>query len=107
LIRAPNHDGGSRVNLMAELEVRLGGTPLLTRLHGPFAGAIPEASTYVLVLFAHIDALFPTTPTVSLPRSLPENRPPNAWLLATARGRSDAALDAPPPTSGGSSSTPE
>lgn len=84
--RPPDYAGGSLVNLMAELEGRLGGTPLLPSLHAPLAGAIPEAVSYVLVLFdglgaaqldhpaatlgtdnaGKLDASFPTTTTVSL-----------------------------------------
>lgn len=84
--RPPDYSGGSLVNLMAELEARLGGDPPLPPLHAPLAAALPEAATYVLVLFdglgaaqldhpsaslrpdllATIDAPFPTTTTVSL-----------------------------------------
>lgn len=84
--RAPDYTGGSLVNLMAELETRLGGSPLLPPLHRPLADVVPEGATYVLVLFdglgaaqldhpaarlrednaGHIDAPFPTTTTVSL-----------------------------------------
>jgi len=86
VIEPPDYAGGSLVNLMAELEGRLGGSPLLPSLHQPLADALPEAATYVLVLFdglgvaqlehpaaelgddnaGHIDAPFPTTTTVSL-----------------------------------------
>lgn len=85
-MRAPDYSGGSLVNLMAELELRLGGSPLLPTLHAPLADEIPEAATYVLVVFdglgaaqlghpsatldvdlaGTIDAPFPTTTTVSL-----------------------------------------
>lgn len=72
---------------MAELEARLGGTPLLPRLWAGLAAEIPDARTFVLILFdglgaaqlSHpaasplardlrgtIDAPFPTTTTVSL-----------------------------------------
>ncbi len=86
MIKPPDYQGGSLVNLMAELEGRLGGTPLMPQLHRPLAEAIPEAATYVLVMFdglgaaqldhpaaalgadsvGRIDAPFPTTTTVSL-----------------------------------------
>lgn len=86
MIKPPDYAGGSLVNLMAELEARLGGAPLLPLLHPPLAAAIPEGATYVLVLFdglgaaqlghpsatlstdnaGRIDAPFPTTTTVSL-----------------------------------------
>lgn len=83
----PDYLGGSLVNLVAELEARLGGEPPAPRLHSELAALIPRAETYVLVLFdglgdhqlAHpaaaslrrarvgaIDAPFPTTTTVSL-----------------------------------------
>jgi hypothetical protein len=85
-LRPPDYEGGILVNLMAELEQRLGGRPLLPGLHEPLAAAIREADTYVLVLFdglgagqlehasatlsedavGIIDAPFPTTTTVSL-----------------------------------------
>ena len=85
-MRPPDYRGGSLVNLMAELEQRLGGTPLIPALHPRLAESIPEAETYVLVLFdglghnqlnheaaelrrdavGRIDAPFPTTTTVSL-----------------------------------------
>ena len=85
-MRAPDYEGGSLVNLMAELEWRLGGAPLLPRLDPDLARAIPAGDTYVLILFdglgadqlAHpaarlgddaigrIDAPFPTTTTVSM-----------------------------------------
>ncbi|MCP4222511.1 MAG: hypothetical protein GY773_04120, partial [Actinomycetia bacterium] len=86
MIKPPDYGGGSLVNLMAELEARLGGSPLLPRLHQPLTDAVPEAPTYVVVLFdglgqaqldhpaatlasdnvGRIDAPFPTTTTVSL-----------------------------------------
>ncbi len=86
MFKPPDYEGGSLVNLMAELEGRLGGTPLSPRLHPALAAAIPEAATYVLALFdglgaaqldhpaatlsadsaGRIDAPFPTTTTVSL-----------------------------------------
>ncbi|MDH3605850.1 MAG: alkaline phosphatase family protein [Acidimicrobiia bacterium] len=86
MIKPPDYAGGSLVNLIAELEGRLGGTPLAAPLHQPLAAQIPDAPTYVLVLFdglgagqldhpaatlsgsvaGTIDAVFPTTTTVSL-----------------------------------------
>ena len=86
MTRSPDYAGGSLVNLMAELEARLGGGPLLPTLHRPLGEAVPDGATYVLVLFdglgvaqldhpaaglaadkaGHIDAPFPTTTTVSL-----------------------------------------
>ena len=83
----PDYSGGSLVNLVAELERRLIGSSPSPPLHDALATLIPEASSYVLVLFdglgsgqlehpaahsmaaaalAHIDAPFPTTTTVSL-----------------------------------------
>ncbi len=86
-IRPPDDQGGGLVNLVAELEGRLGGTPFAPPLSPDLAAAIPPADTYVLVLFdglgdaqlAHpaaaplqagrrgvLQAPFPTTTTVSL-----------------------------------------
>jgi hypothetical protein len=83
----PDYDGGSLLNLVAELEHRLIGTAPHPGLHRHLADAIPEAHTYVLVLFdglgdhqlehpraealaasrvGALDAPFPTTTTVSL-----------------------------------------
>lgn len=83
----PDYLGGSLVNLVAELEHRLTGQTPSPRLHPSLADLIPEASTYVLVLFdglgdaqlthpavtsiladrkGRLDAPFPTTTTVSL-----------------------------------------
>ncbi len=83
----PDYSGGSLVNLVAELEHRLTGSAPSPRLHPTLAAAIPEAATYVLMLFdglgdaqldhpavptlrtdrrGRIDAPFPTTTTVSL-----------------------------------------
>ncbi|MGI9647210.1 MAG: alkaline phosphatase family protein [Acidimicrobiia bacterium] len=85
-MKPPDYTGGSLVNLVAELEGRLGGRPLLPGLRAPLAEEVPSADTYVLVLFdglgasqlehpaaalsvdavGAIDAPFPTTTTVSL-----------------------------------------
>ena len=83
----PDYSGGALVNLVAELEQRLTGHGLHPGLHPDLAAAIPEAKSYVLVLFdglgdhqlAHpaaapmrasrvgvIDAGWPTTTTVSM-----------------------------------------
>ena len=84
---APDYAGGGLVNLIAELEHRLGGAPPSPRLEPRLGALVPEASSYVLVLFdglgsrqlmhpaasslaaaraADLDAPFPTTTTVSL-----------------------------------------
>ena len=86
-MRPPDYTGGGLVNLVAELERRLAGKAPTPGLHPDLAGAVPEAATYLLVLFdglgdaqlAHpaaapfaaarrgaLDAPFPTTTTVSL-----------------------------------------
>ena len=86
-ITVPDYSGRSLPNLVAELETRLTGSAVFAPLHTDLAGDIPEASTYVLVVFdglgdqqlshpaaqplmdarvAAIDAPFPTTTTVSL-----------------------------------------
>ncbi len=83
----PDYSGGALVNLVAELERRLTGSALHPGLHPHLAAAIPEAKSYVLVLFdglgdhqlghsaagalrssrvAAIDAGWPTTTTVSM-----------------------------------------
>lgn len=86
-LRLPDYAGGSLVNLVAELEHRLTGNALHPGLHRDVATLIPDAATYVLVLFdglgdgqlthpaaapllssraAAIDAGWPTTTTVSM-----------------------------------------
>ena len=86
-ISPPDYAGGSLVNLMAELEHRLSGSSVTRRLHDRTAALIPDAATYVVVLFdglgasqldhprarslardrvATIDTPFPATTTVSL-----------------------------------------
>ena len=86
-MRLPDYTGGSLVNLVAELERRMTGTALHPGLHPALAVTIPQAESYVLVLFdglgdhqlghpaaaalrsartAVIDAGWPTTTTVSM-----------------------------------------
>jgi len=86
-IVVPDYSGGSLVNLVAELEFRLTDTSVSPRLNSDLRESIPEADSYVLVLFdglgshqldhraasdlaasmqASIDAPFPYTTTVSL-----------------------------------------
>jgi hypothetical protein len=86
-IPVPDQDGGGLVNLAAELERRLAGSAPHPGLTTDRAAKVPEAATYVLVLFdglgsaqldhplastltgsnvATLDAPFPTTTTVSL-----------------------------------------
>ena len=83
----PDYAGGALVNLVAELERRLTGSALHPGLHPELTVAIPEAESYVLVLFdglgdlqldhpaagplrasrvGAIDAGWPTTTTVSM-----------------------------------------
>ncbi|MEA1903141.1 MAG: hypothetical protein U9N56_06415 [Actinomycetota bacterium] len=50
-MRLPNYDGAGLVNLIAELEVRLTGSSESPGLVANLAAAIPDAETYVLVLF--------------------------------------------------------
>jgi hypothetical protein len=47
----PSYDSRGLVNLVSEIETRLGGTALAPGLSGDLAGAIPDAPTIVLVLF--------------------------------------------------------
>lgn len=84
---APSYDGHGLVNLVAELEHRLTGAAAWSRLEPEVASIVPDASTYVLVLFdglgvaqldheeaaglsravaGVLDAPFPTTTSVSL-----------------------------------------
>jgi len=96
-IVVPDYSGGSLVNLVAELEYRLSGESVSPRLTQDLRASIPEAATYVLVLFdglgshqldhpeasdleasqvASIDAPFPYTTTVSL-ASVATGQPPS------------------------------
>ncbi|HSG80401.1 MAG TPA: alkaline phosphatase family protein, partial [Acidimicrobiia bacterium] len=101
--RAPDYAGGSLLNLVAELEHRLIGTTPAAPLHAPLANLIPEARSYVLVLFdglgdlqldhrqaeplrasrrGAIDAPFPTTTTVSLATIATGRSPAEHGLIA-------------------------
>jgi len=96
-IAVPDYEGKSLINLVAELEHRLTGGAIAPRLTRELREKIPEAETYVLVLFdglgshqlghpaaidlaashrASIDAPFPYTTTVSL-SSIATGRPPS------------------------------
>ncbi|MEE9177297.1 MAG: hypothetical protein V3U46_02590 [Acidimicrobiia bacterium] len=50
-MRSPDYMGGGLVNLSAELEQRLGGGSASPGLTSELAAQIPNAETYVLVLF--------------------------------------------------------
>ena len=50
-MRIPDYDGGGLVNLIAELEFRLTGRASSPRLRADLAAGIPEARSYVFVLF--------------------------------------------------------
>lgn len=86
-INVPDYGGGSIVNLVAEIEARLGGDPPNPGLHPDIGEHIPASEGYVVVVFdglgsgqlghsaaaplraarrADIDAPFPATTTVSL-----------------------------------------
>lgn len=86
-MRPPDYSGGGLVNLVAEIEHRLGGDPPSPRLRPGLREAIPDAENYLLVLFdglgshqlnhpgavslssarrADIEVGFPTTTTVSM-----------------------------------------
>jgi hypothetical protein len=96
-IVVPDYASGSLVNLVAELEFRLTGAAASPRLSKKLRDMIPEADSYVLVLFdglgshqldhpaatdlagsqvASIDAPFPYTTTVSL-ASVATGTPPS------------------------------
>jgi hypothetical protein len=87
MLTSPDYAGGSLVNLMAELERRMTGSAPHQGLHPDLAATIPDAESYVFVLFdglgdhqlSHptaapllasrkgaIDAGWPTTTTVSM-----------------------------------------
>jgi hypothetical protein len=86
-ITPPDYEGGSLVNLVAELEYRLTGAAPSPRLRPELAAAIPDAAAYLLVLYdglgasqlyhpeagslrasqaGILDSPFPATTTVSL-----------------------------------------
>jgi len=86
-VEVPDYSGGSLVNLVAELERRLTGVAPHPGLHPQLAAALPDADSYLFVLFdglgdhqlghpaaspllgdrvGAIDAGFPTTTTVSM-----------------------------------------
>jgi hypothetical protein len=96
-INVPDYEGGSIVNLTAEIETRLTGSAPGPRLHSHLGERIPEAAGYVLVVFdglgsgqlghsaaaplarssrADLDTPFPATTTVSL-ASLATGLPPS------------------------------
>lgn len=85
--RIPDYSGGSLLNLVAEIELRLTGSARAAGLHSRLADQIPAADTYVLLLFdglgdhqlghptaaslraartASLDAVFPATTSVNL-----------------------------------------
>ncbi|HSM01856.1 MAG TPA: alkaline phosphatase family protein [Acidimicrobiia bacterium] len=85
--RSPDYGGGNLLNLVAEIEGRLGGSPPHPPLTADIAASVPDAASYVLVLFdglgdrqlehpaaaalratrvAAIDSPFPATTTVSM-----------------------------------------
>lgn len=96
-VRGPDYNGTGLVNLVSELEHRLGSPPPADRMSPELAGHIPEAATYILMLFdglgtdqtdhpaagglledlqGSLDAPFPTTTTVSL-ATVATGRPPS------------------------------
>ena len=100
-MQPPDYSGGGLVNLVAELERRLTGRSPAPGLHPELAAQIPDAASYVLVLYdglgdhqlSHpaagvlaasragaLDAPFPTTTTVSL-ATIATGRPPAAHGL--------------------------
>jgi len=50
-MRAPDYQGGGLVNLVAELEYRLTGHSVSPRLYADLSNRIPDARSYVFVLF--------------------------------------------------------
>lgn len=86
-LRFPDYSGGSLLNLVSELEGRLTGSASALGLHAELAELIPQAGTYVLMLFdglgdhqldhpaaaslraaraSALDAVFPTTTSTNL-----------------------------------------
>ena len=51
MLVVPSYDGAGLVNLMAEIELKLTGQSMFRGLASDLAASIPEADTYVLVLF--------------------------------------------------------
>ena len=99
----PDYEGGSLVNLVAELEFRLTGESVAPRLHQALRDLLPDAESYVLVLFdglgshqlnhgsasnlaaayvGSIDAPFPYTTTVSLATVATGQPPSQHGILA-------------------------
>ncbi len=102
-MRGPDYSGGGLVNLAAELEFRLRGDHVAPRLNPDLATLIPDASTYVLMLFdglgdlqlghpgagalrmgrvAALDAAFSTQTTVNL-ATLATATPPSVHGLVS------------------------
>ncbi|MGI9610277.1 MAG: alkaline phosphatase family protein [Acidimicrobiia bacterium] len=103
MFTAPDYTGGSLLNLVAELEHRLTGEAPHPGLHPDLAASIPNAASYVLILFdglgdgqldhpaaepfrtnraGALDAPFPTTTTVSLATVATGRSPAEHGLLA-------------------------
>ena len=102
-MRAPDYSGGGLVNLASELEHRLRGDHVSPLLYPDLAATIPDATTYVLVLFdglgdlqlshpeagplrkdrkAALDAAFSTQTTVNL-STLATATPPSVHGLVS------------------------
>jgi hypothetical protein len=102
-IVTPDYEGGSLVNLVAEFEFRLTGESVAPRLHQELRHSLPDADSYVLVLFdglgshqldhgaasdlaaaqvGSIDAPFPYTTTVSLATVATGQPPSQHGILA-------------------------
>lgn len=89
--KPPSYSGSGLVNLMAEIEARMGGDPLSPRLDD--SSAIPDARSYVLVLFdglgsaqlEHGEAgLFRSTLAGSLQAPFPTTTPVSLATIASA-----------------------
>jgi hypothetical protein len=101
-MRLPDYAGGTIANLAAELEHRLSGSSPGVLLSPEISASIPEAATYVVVLFdglgdhqlAHpaagslraartrsIDAVFPTTTSVNLSAFVTASTPARHGLV--------------------------
>jgi hypothetical protein len=101
-MRLPDYAGGTIANLAAELEQRLTGSSPGAPLSREIAASIPEAATYVVVLFdglgnhqlthtaaqslraaraGSIDAVFPTTTSVNLAAFVTASMPAQHGLV--------------------------
>jgi len=118
----PDYQGGCIANLSAELESRLTGSTPGTPLRDSIAGTIPDAETYVVILFdglgdyqldhpaagtlrssrtGSIDSVFPTTTSVNLSSFVTGLPPSQHGLIAHLALLNGAVVNTLKWTSGG------